>query len=130
MIWGAWKTRNQAIFYYIYIAPGVYASKLMVTLSHFPQYDGPPKVRRIIEDIIDKYGCWSNFDGASQGLLGMGGEWGIIHLFDSHWILFFASMAMSINNHVEMMALKLVMILAHSKGVSETMGFWGSKASC
>ena len=67
------------------------------------------------------------FYGATQGFLGMGGEWGIIHLFDSHWIVFFASMGRSTNNHVEMMALKLVMILAHSKGVQKLWVFGNPK---
>ena len=62
------------------IPPHVYASKSLAILDHFQaQSIGSPKLRRICDKNIDKTGCWSYFDGASQGKPGMGGVRG--HIF-------------------------------------------------
>ena len=62
-------------FYDIYITPSVFALKGLTTLTHYPWDDGPPKLRGIVEEIIDRFGSWSYFGP-------------ILHIFDAQWIKF------------------------------------------
>ena len=56
MIWGTRLARNQAIFHDVFIPPKVYAWKFLAILSHFLQLDGTQKERRIVEEVMDKFG--------------------------------------------------------------------------
>ena len=73
IIWDISLARNKAIFKDVFIPPKIYATKNLAILSHFSQDDGPPKVRRNEEKVIDISGCWCYFDVASQGDQSMGG---------------------------------------------------------
>lgn len=57
--------------------------------------------------------------GASQGDLSIGGDGGIMFLSDSHFYKFQAGLGRATNNTAELMALKLVLMLAAQKGVQK-----------
>ena len=70
-----------------------------------------------MEKVIEKSKSWAYFNGASQGRPSMGGMGDLIFLSDSHSFKFSIGIGRSSNNKVKMMAFKLVMPLAISKGV-------------
>ena len=103
MICGGWMYRNKTIFNDLSAAPEAYASKSLTILEHFPQDVGPPKVRKVVEDIIDKHSSWSYFDGASQG--GICGTWIILHINEDNVFNLWMNCGIGLNTKAELMAL-------------------------
>lgn len=67
--------------------------------------------------------------GASQGDLSIGGDGGIMFLSDSHFYKFQAGLGRATNNTAELMALKLVLMLAAQKGVQKFQ-IWDVLGGC
>ena len=63
----------------------------------------------VAEEIIDKTSNWTYFDGASsQGNPAMGGERGILYIFEANRITFTTGIGLITNNKVETLVLELI----------------------
>ena len=80
-IWGVWLARNLVNLKDTLIAPYVAASNGLAIIKCFPQEEDPSTVIKITEEIIDRSYNWAYFDGSLQGILAIGGERGILHIF-------------------------------------------------
>jgi hypothetical protein len=95
-------------------------------LSTFPQFQEKHNIRQPTEEVINKYFPWAFFDGASQGTPPRGGAGGILHLSMFHSISFKDGVGQASNNLCELMALKLVLMLAWEHGVTHIQIFGDS----
>jgi ribonuclease HI len=59
------------------------------------------------------------FMGPSQSTQSGGGAWGIIFLSPNHTISFKARIRVATNNFIELLVLKLVLIIALEKGLTQ-----------
>ena len=81
------------------------------------------KIRIISEEIIDKTKPWGFFDGSATGNPQLCGAGGILFLKVDHYITFKAGLGVGTNNLAELYALKLLLILALDKQISNIQVF-------
>jgi hypothetical protein len=112
-IHGVWTAQNLAIFQDIYLPTKYMATKGMTLLNSFPQVVEIDRPRHITVEEIDHVGCWSYFDGASQNHVG--GAGGILYLDEHHWLKYVVGLGNSSNNKVELLALKMLIMVAGIK---------------
>ena len=76
------------------------------------------KIRIITEEVIDKTKPWGFFDGSASGNPQVCGAGGILFLKHDHYITFKVGLGVGSNNYAELFALKLLIILALNKQIS------------
>ena len=81
------------------------------------------KIRIISEEIIDKSQPWGFFDGSAIGNPKLCGAGGILFLTADHFITFKAGLGVGTNNMAELYALKLLLILALNKQITNIQVF-------
>ena len=95
-------------------------------LSSYPLDTTVLKIRIITEEVIDRTKPWGFFDGSAFGNPKVCGAGGILFLKDDHYITFKAGLGVGSNNYVELSALKLLIILALNKLISNIQIFGDS----
>ena len=104
--------RNRFIFEENWTKPATVATQCMGILQAYPQIN-PRLNPRIIGMLdIDKTSPWDFFDGAAQGNPSRCGGGGIIFRDDNHFWCSRTSLGIGSNNYAEVMALKLLLLLA------------------
>ena len=81
-------------------------------MSVYPLDNRPLKFRRIVNEQIDKDSPWGYFDGSAARDPQICGAGGILYLSEEHSFAFSAGLGLGTNNFVELLALKLLIILA------------------
>ena len=98
----------------------------MGLLSSYPQDNAVLKIRIISEEIIDKTKPWGFFYGFASGNPQVCGTGVILFLKDDHYFTFKARLGVGTNNFVELSTLKLLLILALEKQISNIQVFGDS----
>jgi hypothetical protein len=120
---GIWLARNSAIFEKRFITPFLSTTQSFNIFKSFPRKKIVKAPRQYIEEVIDRFGSWLYFDGATQGNPLVCGVGGIIYISESHTVNFRASLGHGTNNFPEIMVLKLALILATEKRTSHLQVF-------
>ena len=81
-------------------------------------------MRLVVNEHIDKASPWGYFDGSAAGVPQICGAGGILYISDEHFFTFSVGLGLGTNKFVELLALKLLIILALRQGV-QTMHIFG-----
>ena len=84
-------------------------------------------IRRVVIEQIDKSVPWGFFDGSAVGIPHTCGAGGILYLSDEHFFTFSAGLGLGTNNYAELLALKLLIILALKQGFQSLQIFGDSQ---
>ena len=123
VFWFIWKSRNRCCFDNQNTSPAQVAAFSLGLLSSYPLDTSVLKTRIITEEVIDKTKPWGFFDGSTSGKPQVCGAGGILFLKDDHYITFKAGLGVGTNNYAELFALKLLIILALDKQISNIQIF-------
>ena len=93
-------------------------------MSVYPLDNRPLKIRRIVNEKIDKDSPWGYFDGSVAGDPRICGAGGILYLSKEHSFSFSVGFGLGANNYAKLLALKLLIILALKQGV-QTLQIFG-----
>ena len=115
--WGIWGARNRFIFDDRWTEPDIVAAHCVGTLQHFPQVTNSKPKRNVGILEIDRSIPWAFFDGAAQGNPQICGGGGLIYWNDHNFLLSRAGLGEGSNNFAEVMALKLILLLAVEKNI-------------
>ena len=115
--WFIWKARNQCCFEDIQPETYLVSSLCLGLLNSYPLDNRVMNIRMIVNEHIDKASPWGYFDGSAAGVPQICGAGGILYLSDEHFFTFFAGLGLGTNNFPDLLALKLLIILAIKKGV-------------
>jgi len=115
--WGIWCARNRYIFDDKWTEPEMVAAHCLGTLQHFPQSTKAKPKRNLGQLVVDKSIPWAFFDGAAQGNPQSCGGGGIIFWNDHRFLVSRAGLGEGTNNYAELMALKLILLLAVEKHI-------------
>jgi ribonuclease HI len=117
--WGIWLARNHATFEDLEPSSSRCAYNVLSILDSFPQHDSHTQPPNCLMPTIQKNIPWAFFNGATQGSPTRGGVGGIIYLVEYSTFSFTASLSEATNNFSEFLALKLLVLLAKEKGISQ-----------
>jgi len=106
--------RNKTIFQDSRSSPAIVAAHGVAIMSHFSHQIKTRQARIVRVEDIDFGRPWGYFDGSSQAT-GCGGG-GVLYLEETHSFKFVAGLGGGTNNYAELMALKLLLLLAVEKG--------------
>jgi len=115
--WGIWGARNRFIFEDKWTEPEMVAAHCIGTLQHFPQSTKVKSKRTVGALDLDKTIPWAFFDGAAQGNPQTCGGGGLIFWSDHSFLVSRAGLGAGSNNYAELMALKLILLLAVEKNI-------------
>jgi ribonuclease HI len=116
-----WLARNSSLFDDQAIPAVQCATQGMSILISYKQVKNDKSQRQVIEEKIDRTGAWEYFHGAAQGDPKVCEAGGVIFWKDSHTLKFKAGGGT--NNMPELMAPKLILMLAAEKGASRIQIF-------
>ena len=122
-IWISWIAWNKATFEDCGISPELYGYMSLATMNCMPHVKNRKKVRVITQEQVDRSYHWCFFNGASQGEPASGDVEGIIYSFDTKWTKFYTALGINTNNRDELLALKINLQLALSKGIQRIQAF-------
>ena len=91
----------------------------MAISNHFLASQSPPRVRLPIQEIIDKSFPWGYFDGAAQGDPSMCGAGAVLFLEEGHFFRARWGLGEGTNNKAELLALYMLLLLAHEEGIQK-----------
>ena len=94
--------------------------------NHFLATQKPPRNRVLVQEVIDKTFPWGYFDGAAQGDPTVCGVGAILFLEEGHYFRARWGIGEGTNNKVEILALYMLLLLAHDKGVQKLQIFGDS----
>jgi len=115
--WGIWVVRNRYIFEEKWTAPEAVAAQCIGILQHFPQESASKPRRTVGPLVLDQTKPWAFFDGAAQGTPSTCGGGGIIYWNDQRYMESRTGLGVGTNNYAEVMALKLIILLAVEKDI-------------
>ena len=98
LMWSTWLARNNAMFDETFIESTIYALISLVVLGFFPQNVVFQRSRRIVIEVVDKFGCWAYLYVTSRGVLTTGEVGGILYFHDHHQMQIFVGVGLSSNN--------------------------------
>ena len=124
--WGIWIYKNRSIFEDKIVTPQLVASNSVAIANHFLTTQKPPRNRIPVQEVIDKTYPWGYFDGASQGDPTMCGVGVVLFLEEGHHFQDRWGIGEGTNKKVELLALYMLMLLAHDKGVQKMQIFGDS----
>ena len=110
--WFIWKAQNLCCFEDIRPKTYMVTSLVLGLMSVYPLDNKPLKIRRIVNEKIDKDSPWGYFDGSAAGDPQICGAGGILYLFEEHSFAFSPGLGLGTNNYAKLLALKLLIILA------------------
>ena len=99
------------------------ASNILAIASHFSSAQKPPQIRDIRHKTIDKSIPWGYFDGATQGDPTYCDAGAVLYLIEDHFYLLNSGLGFGTNNKVELLALYMLLIYAHEKGLQSLQIF-------
>ena len=114
---GNWIYRNHSIFEDKVVTPQLVAANSVAIANHFLITPKPPRNRVLVQEIIDKTFPWGYFDGAAQGDPTVCGAGAILFLEEGHYFRARWGIGEGTNNKAELLALYMLLLLAHDKGV-------------
>lgn len=124
--WGIWIHMNKGIFEDRVTTPQVVASNILAIASFFSLDQKPPRVRDIWQEIIDKSFPWGYFDRAAQGDHIYCGVGVVLYLTEDHFFLLKWGLSLGTNNKAQLLALYMLLIFAHEKGLQSLQIFGDS----
>ena len=127
VLWFIWKARNQSYFEDSTLIPSQVSLFSLGLLRYFPQDYLVVNIRTVAVENIDKTYPWGYFDGSAAGVPQICGVGGILYLSDEHFFTFSAGLGLGTNNFAELLALKLLIILALKQGVHTLQIFGDSQ---
>lgn len=123
---GIWKARNYSLFEDKPIPPLQCGTRGFIIQSSLKQQSKDKARRQIVQEQIDKSGAWAYFEGASHGDPRLCGAGGSLHLGDGLFLNFQTGLGPGTNNLAELMALRMILLLAIEKGVNRLQVFGDS----
>ena len=89
----------------------------MAITAHFMAVERPQRMRDIRSETIDKTYPWGHFDRVAQGNPIRCGVGAILHLTENHLFRLKWSLGEGSNNKAELLAIFMLITIAHEKGV-------------
>ena len=80
VFWGIWIHRNRNIFEDKVTTPHLVAANSVAIANHFLAIQKPPRIRTLVQEVIDKSYPWGYFDGTTQGDPKMCGAGALLYL--------------------------------------------------
>ena len=127
VFWFIWKAHNQCCFDEIQPKYFLVTSLCLSLLNAYPLDNRITNIRRVVIEQIDKSVPWGFFDGSTAGIPQTCGAGGILYLSNEHFFTFSAGLGLGTNNYAELLALKLLIILALKQGVQSLQIFGDSQ---
>ena len=94
--------------------------------NHFLAIQKPHRIRTVVQEVIDKSYPWGYFDGVAEGDLIVCGVVALLYLDEGHYFQIRWGFKEGTNNKAELLALYMLMILAHENGVQKMQIFGDS----
>ena len=123
VLWFIWKARNQSCFEDFLSLPFQVSSLCLGLLRSIPHGNIVIKTRLVVAESIDKTFPWGYFDGLALGNPKLCGAGGIIYFSEGHYISFKAGLGNGINNHAELLGIKLLLKLT-LENHNQNTSFW------
>ena len=124
--WGIWIHRNCSIFKDKVMTPHLIAANFVAIANHFVVIQKPPRIRLLVQEVIDKSYPWGYFDGVAQGDPIVCGVGALLYLDDRHLFQIRWGLGEGTNNKVELLALYMLLIFTNENGVQRIQIFGDS----
>ena len=102
------------------------AANSVAIANHFLTTQKPPRNRVPVQEIIDKTFPWGYFDGVAQGDPTVCGAGVVLFLEEGYYFQARWGLGEGTNNKAELLALYMLLLLAHEKGVQKLQIFGDS----
>ena len=98
----------------------------MAITNHFLIVPPPSRVRQSAQESIEKSFPWGYFDGAAQGDPSLCGAGAVLYLKEGHFFHPRWGLGEGTNNKAKLLALYMLLLLAHEKGLQRLHVFGDS----